>query len=95
MVAHTKTLRTGDGFGKDVFLGPVQNSMQYEKVQTFFDDVEQKGYKVAVGGKTPDSNGYFINPTIIDNPADDSKIVTEEPFGTYLFLPPYMPITNL
>lgn len=62
-------------------LGPVQNSMQYNKVQTFFDDVEDKRYKVVVGGKTADSNGYFVNPTIIDNPPEDSKIVTEEPFG--------------
>ncbi|TVY12635.1 putative aldehyde dehydrogenase FUS7 [Lachnellula arida] len=81
MVAHTKTLKVGEGTEDGVFLGPIQNSMQYEKVQTFFDDVEQHGYKVAVGGKTADSNGYFINPTIIDNPKDDSKIVTEEPFG--------------
>jgi acyl-CoA reductase-like NAD-dependent aldehyde dehydrogenase len=28
-----------------------------------------------------DSDGYFITPTIIDNPKDDSKLVTEEPFG--------------
>ena len=33
------------------FLGPVQNSMQYERVQGFFDDVEKQGQKVAVGGK--------------------------------------------
>ncbi|TVY38532.1 putative aldehyde dehydrogenase [Lachnellula subtilissima] len=81
MVAHTSTLKVGEGTKEGVFLGPIQNSMQYEKVQTFFDDVEKQGHKVAVGGKTADSNGYFINPTIIDNPKDDSKIVTEEPFG--------------
>jgi acyl-CoA reductase-like NAD-dependent aldehyde dehydrogenase len=43
--------------------------------------VEKNGMKVAVGGKVPDSDGYFINPTIIDNPAEDSRIVVEEPFG--------------
>jgi acyl-CoA reductase-like NAD-dependent aldehyde dehydrogenase len=83
MIEHAKTMKVAEGFQDGAFLGPVQNSMQYEKVQTFFDDVEKQGYKVAFGGKTADSNGYFINPTIIDNPPEDSKIVQEEPFGKW------------
>jgi len=85
MVAYTKTLKVGEGFEDGVFLGPVQNEMQYDRVQGFFDDVEKHAMKVAVGGKVPDSNGYFINPTIIDNPDDDSRIVVEEPFGMFSF----------
>jgi len=27
------------------------------------------------------SNGYFVTPSIIDNPPEDSRIVVEEPFG--------------
>jgi acyl-CoA reductase-like NAD-dependent aldehyde dehydrogenase len=30
------------------------------------------------------SKGYFITPTIIDNPPETSRIVTEEPFGPIL-----------
>src|SRR4051794_11000103 len=81
MVEHTKTLKVGDGMDADVFLGPIQNSMQYERVQGFFNDIEKEGMKVAVGGKVPDSAGYFITPTIIDNPKEDSRLVQEEPFG--------------
>ena len=81
MVEFTKTLKMGEGNEEGVFLGPIQNSMQYEKVKGFFEDVEKEGYNVAVGGKNPDGPGYFITPTIIDRPRGDSKIVTEEPFG--------------
>jgi len=84
MVEYTKTLRVGDGTSEGVFLGPIQNSMQYERVQGFFDDVEKQGMKVAVGGKVPDSAGYFITPTIIEKPKEDSRLVTEEPFGPIL-----------
>lgn len=85
MVAYTKTLQVGDGFKDGVFLGPVQNSMQYERVSGIFDDVEKQGYKIAVGGKIDTkSGGYFITPTIVDNPSDDSRIVVEEPFGPIL-----------
>ncbi|CZR69175.1 related to aldehyde dehydrogenase (NAD+), mitochondrial [Phialocephala subalpina] len=81
MVEYTKTLKVGDGTEDGVFLGPVQNEMQYGKVKAFFDDVEKNGMKVAVGGAFKESGGYFIQPTIIDGPEDSSKIVQEEPFG--------------
>lgn len=79
----TKTLKVGDGNEEGVSLGPVQNSMQFEKVKSFFADIEKEKWNVAVGGidvneKKP---GFFITPTIIDKPAEDSRIVTEEPFG--------------
>jgi len=81
MVAFTKQLKVGEGNEEGVFLGPIQNSMQYEKVKTFFSDIEKENWTVAVGGKNEDKPGYFITPTIIDKPADDSRIATEEPFG--------------
>ena len=58
--------------------------MQYERVKTFFDDIEKQGWKVAVGGKVEPSSGYFITPTVIDRPPEDSRIVVEEPFGNSL-----------
>jgi acyl-CoA reductase-like NAD-dependent aldehyde dehydrogenase len=87
MVEYTKTLKVGDGTEDGVFLGPIQNSMQYEKVKGFFDDVEKSGAKIAVGGKVSESGGYFIHPTIIDSPDENSKIVQEEPFGMSPFPP--------
>ena len=83
MVQYTKTLKVGDGADEGTFLGPIQNSMQYERVQGFFDDVERDGMKVAVGGKVKDSAGYYITPTIIDNPKENSRLVQEEPFGMF------------
>jgi len=81
MVNFTKTLTVGapaDG----AFLGPVQNKMQYEKVLDFFKDTKANGYKVAVGQDEPaQGKGFFIQPTIIDNPPNASRIIQEEPFG--------------
>lgn len=58
--------------------------MQYERVQTFFDDVDKEKWNVVVGGSNPKGKGYFITPTIIDRPQEDSRIVVEEPFGKYI-----------
>ncbi|RFU33258.1 hypothetical protein B7463_g3047, partial [Scytalidium lignicola] len=81
IVEMTKKMKAGDGFEDGVFLGPVQNKMQYDRVKMFFDDIEKEGQKIAVGGISNNSSGYFITPTIIDDPKEDSKIVTEEQFG--------------
>ncbi|EMC98656.1 hypothetical protein BAUCODRAFT_30926 [Baudoinia panamericana UAMH 10762] len=81
MVNFTKTIKVGAP-GSGALLGPVQNKMQYDKVKTFFEDTKRNGYKFAVG--EPDvakGNGFFIQPTIIDNPPNNSRIIEEEPFG--------------
>ena len=95
MVRHTKTLKTGEGNEPDVFLGPVQNSMQYERVKGFFSEIEKEGQHVAVGGKNPEGKGYFIAPTILDNPKLDSRIVTEEPFGKPSLLKVFVTALNV
>ncbi|KAH8669117.1 putative aldehyde dehydrogenase [Xylariales sp. PMI_506] len=82
MVKYVQTLKIGEGHEEGVFMGPIQNATQYERVKGFFADVEWDNLHVAVGGKNDEYNaGFFINPTIIDKPADDSRIVIEEPFG--------------
>lgn len=82
MVEFTKNIKVGSSDEEGVLLGPIQNSMQYEKVKDFFEDSKAKGYKFAVG--KPDvaqGKGFFVQPAIIDNPPNDSRIITEEPFG--------------
>jgi acyl-CoA reductase-like NAD-dependent aldehyde dehydrogenase len=73
---------TGD---PGTFLGPVQNKLQYQVVRGFIEDSKANGYRFALGNPHElSSKGYFINPIVIDNPPDNSKIVREEPFGESL-----------
>ncbi|RFU28343.1 hypothetical protein B7463_g8002, partial [Scytalidium lignicola] len=77
----TKKLQVGPGNQPGVKVGPLQNAPQYERVKGFFADIEKENWKVEVGGTIPDGPGYFITPTIINRPNENSRIVTEEPFG--------------
>ncbi|KAL8991300.1 MAG: hypothetical protein Q9169_007900, partial [Polycauliona sp. 2 TL-2023] len=88
-VAHTRSLKVGPGTDPDVFIGPVQNKMQYDKVRSMYQHIGTEKWTPALGGEVPVANpqkgqGLFFQPTIIDNPPDDSSIVTEEPFGPIL-----------
>ncbi|KAM7187283.1 aldehyde dehydrogenase [Naviculisporaceae sp. PSN 640] len=84
MVEFTKAnIKTGGGFEEGVVVGPVQNKMQFELVKDMYAEIEKQGWKVALEGgvRVSESKGYFIEPAIIDNPPEDSRIVVEEPFG--------------
>ncbi|KAK8029789.1 NAD-dependent aldehyde dehydrogenase [Apiospora rasikravindrae] len=80
-----KTFKVGGSTDADAALGPVQNSMQYAKVQDLYNDVSKQGLNIAYKAELPTSTtateGFFLPPTVVDNPPDASRIVTEEPFG--------------
>ncbi|PMD32632.1 aldehyde dehydrogenase [Hyaloscypha variabilis F] len=83
MVKKVESYGVGNGLQKDVFLGPVQNRLQFDRVKEFLDDIRQEKQVVCTGGDVLQTKerGFFVQPTIVDNPPDDSKIVREEPFG--------------
>ncbi|KAK7417295.1 hypothetical protein QQZ08_011675 [Neonectria magnoliae] len=83
MVEVVKSLKAGDHDDAEAFLGPIQNRMQFDKLQTTYAQIAKHGWKTAVGGPPEKraGKGYFMPPTIVDNPPDDSSIVVEEPFG--------------
>jgi acyl-CoA reductase-like NAD-dependent aldehyde dehydrogenase len=78
-------VKVGDGANAETTLGPIQNSMQYEKVKEYFADCRKNGYAFAIGGEIDDNApGWFVPVTLVDNPPEDSRIVKEEPFGPIL-----------
>ena len=81
----THHVKVGDGAEADTDLGPIQNSMQYGKVQDYFADCHVNGYTFALGGESDETAaGWFVPVSLVDNPPDDSRIVREEPFGPIL-----------
>jgi acyl-CoA reductase-like NAD-dependent aldehyde dehydrogenase len=72
-----------DGMKQGAKLGPLQNKMQYEKVKGFLDDAHKNGNVIA-GGKPMDRPGYFIQPTIVRDIKEGTRLVDEEQFGPVL-----------
>ena len=44
-------------------------------------DAKARGGKIVTGGKRRGNQGFFYEPTVITDVPDDSKIMTQEPFG--------------
>ena len=83
-VEAVKAFQVGPGTDESAFIGPVQNSMQYEKAKDLFSSIASENLHPALGGKISESAGYFIPPTLIDNPPEASRVVQEEPFAPIL-----------
>lgn len=67
-------------------MGPLINRQALESNEKFISDSSSAGMKVIAGGKRPKlsgkfSNGYFLQPTLIEGGEESSKIFREEIFG--------------
>lgn len=73
----------GDGSLPGTQMGPIQNSMQYERVKELIESAREEGTIIA-GGQVIEGPGYFIRPTIVRDVNDNARIVKEEQFGPIL-----------
>ena len=79
-----RSVKVGPGHEAGVQLGPLQNRRQFERVCALIDDARSQGHRFLIGGEVPASPGYFVPVTLVDNPPDDARVVTEEAFGPVL-----------
>ncbi|KAK4141163.1 aldehyde dehydrogenase [Dichotomopilus funicola] len=84
-----------DGLSPSVF-GPLDNKVQYEVVKGIVEDCKAKGYDIVTGGQTDrreqgKGKGFWLPPTIVSRPPEESVLVQEEQFGPVL---PILPWTS-
>ena len=79
-----KSMRVGDGMELDVFLGPLNNEMQYTKVRDTLIDAIDKGATV-VHGEIPapasSNKGFLFPPVVLKDVKEGFRVVDEEQFG--------------
>lgn len=80
-----ETIVLGHGLNADTTHGPLHSAKQREYVQDLISDAKSSSATVLQFGSLPNdpelSNGYFVLPTLVLNPAQNSRIVQEEQFG--------------
>ncbi len=88
-VEYAKGLKLGDGLDKDTKMGPLANPRRLDAMESFVNDAKARGGKIATGGNRVGNQGFFFEPTVITDIPDDSKIMTEEPFGPLAPIVPF------
>ncbi len=81
LVDYAKAVPVGPGSDEASVLGPINNRMQFDKVQRLVDAAKSKG-RVLLGGEP--GEGLFFPPTLIADLSHDDPLVFEEQFGPAL-----------
>ncbi|BHH82687.1 aldehyde dehydrogenase family protein [Desulforhopalus sp. 52FAK] len=73
------------GVGEEDYLGPVINEHQLNGMLVAIENAKEEGAEVLVGGNRassgPQKNGYYMQPTVIENVSPDAQISQNELFG--------------
>src|SRR6516225_3771703 len=78
---YAKAIKLGDGLEKGITMGPMANARRIDAMESFVADARSRGGNVVTGGKRHSNQGFFYEPTIVTDVPDDSKVMTQEPFG--------------
>ena len=86
IAATAKTIVIGDPLADETQMGPLATTGQMAHIEKEVAYAIEQGAKVVHGGKRPEylSTGLYYEPTILECPSQDTKIVDTELFGPVL-----------
>ncbi|WP_444436912.1 aldehyde dehydrogenase family protein [Pseudomonas sp. A6] len=86
LVEATRAITIGNGLQPGVLLGPLVSQGQYDKVLGFIEQGKASGARLLTGGRRPAGldEGWFVEPAIFDEPAENAIVWREEIFGPVL-----------
>jgi betaine-aldehyde dehydrogenase len=81
----------GNGMDDGTLLGPIVSKGQYDKIVAAIERGKAEGATIAYGGaRAPGfERGYFLQPTVLTDMAEDSFVWTEEIFGPVVCVKPF------
>jgi len=93
-ISKVKGLKTGDPKDESNFLGAIVSQPHFEKILSYIDIAKQEGGVILTGGKAiqPEGrckDGFFIEPTVIENLPYNCRTNQEEIFGPVVTLTPF------
>ena len=88
LLERTEQLKLGSGLDKDTHMGPLHMAERRQEMEEQIQDAVDRGASILTGGKQPDGaeyeQGFFYEPTLVENVDDDSRMAREEVFGPAL-----------
>jgi succinate-semialdehyde dehydrogenase/glutarate-semialdehyde dehydrogenase len=79
-------LKVGPGLEEGTKMGPLAHERRVPAIAGFVEDADARGAKILTGGNKMGDKGNFFAPTVVEEAPDDSKLMTQEPFGPILGL---------
>jgi succinate-semialdehyde dehydrogenase/glutarate-semialdehyde dehydrogenase len=86
---QSKAVKLGNGLESDTRMGPLANARRLDAMVNIVADCRSRGAKITAGGTRRGNQGYFFEPTVVTDLQDDSKLMTQEPFGPIATIIPF------
>ena len=84
LVAEIKTMKMGTVEDFSNFVGAVIDEKSFDNIKKYIDTIDGKSAQILVGGKCDKTNGWFVEPTVIQSHDPRSITMCEEIFGPVL-----------
>ena len=84
VVELTKNLKIGKPTEAETNMSAVINKRSFDSTLSYIKKGVEEGGKILTGGKGDDSNGFFIEPTIVDDVKPKQTLEQEEVFAPVL-----------
>jgi betaine-aldehyde dehydrogenase len=91
LVEAMRGVKIGLPYDEGVQMGPLISNTQRQRVIGFLERARTSGAKIITGGGVPQAfdSGYFIEPAVVADAAQDSEIIQSEVFGPVLAISPF------
>ncbi len=87
-----KKLKVGDPLDEKTDVGPIIDSFEIERIESWVKEAKKTGAEIRCGGKRLTNSTY--EPTVIFNPDDEINISKDEVFGPVVCIYPYKNINE-
>ncbi|KAI7231785.1 aldehyde dehydrogenase [Hortaea werneckii] len=81
LVTAVFKLKMGPGLDSSTTQGPLINQAAVDKVLEQFEDGVTHGCRIEIGGKQPQTPGFFCEPTVLSGAKVNMKVASDETFG--------------
>lgn len=89
LVAEIKTMKMGSVEDFSNYMGAVIDEKSFDKIKRYLENVDGKDASILVGAKCDKTNGYFVEPTVIETSNPRYATMCEEIFGPVLTIYTY------
>jgi 1-pyrroline-5-carboxylate dehydrogenase len=81
LAEEVATIKVGDVADFSNFMGAVIDASSFRTQKEAIEEAKAKGYEILAGGGYDDSEGYFVQPTVIKTDDPDARLLRDELFG--------------
>ncbi len=81
LVEDVSSIRMGDPVDFENFMGAVIDASAFRTHADAISEARAEGHEIVAGGETDDSEGYFVQPTVIETRDAGFRLMRDELFG--------------